>query len=242
MTVSQIEKSFKGIRDSLEFVFENLDAMSYSNNEIVQNFVKNLKLPRYCYAGAMNMYDLPASEILMQNSIAHFGYARQSAMALFNTIVMQKVISNNDAIRINDNIVRIADTKEGIFANIMNDLAFCKYAKQFCQDDKLGMMTYAYLRRSAAFGLYAQGIINRQILDYTQDLWKQIAIKTDPGIDFQVKAGEVANFIFWLYDERFKDNFIQLLSTTVAKDRFPKTQGDGYIDDEDVIEIILSQY
>ena len=108
-------------------------------------------------------------------------------------------------LRLEDLVEKKYNTKEGVFVNIMNDLA--KFSSSDNLTDKLVKMSYAYARRTSGAGLYLQGILTRDDFNYQQMM-------------FQEKAAEIANNFLLSYDARLTRNMISLITILALKDTF----------------------
>ncbi|MBQ7608613.1 MAG: hypothetical protein IJU76_11685 [Desulfovibrionaceae bacterium] len=107
---------------------------------------------------------------------------------------------------------------EGIFANINNDihdLDIYKYSKNIA-------MSYAYARRTAAAGLFLQGIFQEDDYIRASKIFKMLQIKTyfynpkDPrNVYFQEKCSLEAEEFLMSYDKRLKKDIVKLLTTIV---------------------------
>lgn len=78
--------------------------------------------------------------------------------------------------RLVDVVVRSNNLAEGTFGNISNDLgdSIENYTTPMLQ------MAYAYARRSAAAGLFLQGIFSRNMFDHVQQVFQAFQLNTGP--------------------------------------------------------------
>ena len=114
-------------------------------------------------------------------------------------------------------VKKIYHEKEGKFVNLMNDLSACKYANTIAKPDEyVYWMAYAYARRTAAAGLFLQDILNKEQFCYQYTIWTNVAIKTDPGVDFQEEAARISDEIVLTYDKRFNKDFIKYINSVVV--------------------------
>ncbi len=121
-------------------------------------------------------------------------------------------------LRLEDLVEKKYNTKEGVFVNIMNDLA--KFSSSDNLTDKLVKMSYAYARRTSGAGLYLQGILTRDDFNYQQMMFQIFQQKTEHSVEFQEKAAEIANNFLLSYDARLTRNMISLITILALKDTF----------------------
>ena len=109
--------------------------------------------------------------------------------------------------------------ENSVFINIMNDLALSPFGQEqgvkFSKDDEVFIMAYAYARRFAACALYLRGILKRDIVAYTQDIWYNYGMQTSGEVEFQEKASDYANEFLQTYSKKFTKEFVITLSSFV---------------------------
>lgn len=75
-----------------------------------------------------------------------------------------------------------------VFVDINNDLGDA--AEAIMANTPLIKMTYGYARRTAALAMYAQGLIDKSVLDHVQMIFKSLQLGTEQSKEFQEKAFE----------------------------------------------------
>lgn len=100
---------------------------------------------------------------------------------------------------------------EGTFANINNDL-----------NDSITMdvppmilMAYGYARRTAAAGLYLQGVFPYDAYKHASAMFRGLQLMTGHTKAFQIEAGKQAQEYLASYDDRFTGDFVRHLTTLV---------------------------
>lgn len=108
--------------------------------------------------------------------------------------------------------------ENSIFINIMNDLALSPFGKEhskLSKDDDIFLMAYAYARRFAACALYLRGIMEQEMIIYTQNIWYSYGMQTSGEKEFQKKASDYAVEFLQTYNENFTKDFISYLTSIV---------------------------
>ncbi|WP_085646722.1 MULTISPECIES: hypothetical protein [unclassified Pseudomonas] len=73
-----------------------------------------------------------------------------------------------------------------VFVDINNDLGDA--AEAIMANTPIIKMTYGYARRTAALAMYAQGLIDKSVLDHVQMVFKSLQLGTEQSKDFQERA------------------------------------------------------
>lgn len=73
-----------------------------------------------------------------------------------------------------------------VFVDINNDLGDA--AEVIMANTPLMKMTYGYARRTAALAMYAQGLIEKSVLDHVQMIFKSLQLGTEQSKEFQERA------------------------------------------------------
>ncbi|MDR3177747.1 MAG: hypothetical protein LBT96_02065 [Campylobacteraceae bacterium] len=106
-----------------------------------------------------------------------------------------------------------------LFANISNDLgAYCKTIS-VDTEDKLRLMAYAYARRTAAAGLYLQGIFDKSQFAHVQNIFKTLQLTTGRTKEFQIMAAQQARELLLSYDKRLTNEVINVLTSLAVYDQ-----------------------
>ncbi len=87
--------------------------------------------------------------------------------------------------QLKDTVLRVFNTGY-LFADINNDLG--EWSKTAETQPLLAQMAYAYARRIAVQGLYAQGLVDRNLVDHVTGIFKAMQVKTGQTVEFQEQA------------------------------------------------------
>lgn len=135
--------------------------------------------------------------------------------------------------RLVDVVVRSNNLAEGTFGNISNDLgdSIENYTTPMLQ------MAYAYARRSAAAGLFLQGIFSRNMFDHVQQVFQAFQLNTGHTAAFQEKAAAQANELLQSYDPRLTKDVVGFMTSMVVHNQTPEQyNGKYYLPYETVIK------
>ena len=119
-------------------------------------------------------------------------------------------IDDDNYITLLDIVEKVNDLEEGIFANINNDIAYVNYLN-YANNVK---MTYAYVRRLAAAGLFLQGIFSEDDYLRASMIFKNMQIITyakneldNTNYYFQEKCAKECEEFVQSYDKRLTKEF-----------------------------------
>jgi len=94
--------------------------------------------------------------------------------------------------QLKDTVIRNFDTGY-VFADINNDLG--EWSKTAGNEPLLAQMAYAYARRIAVQGMYAQGLVDRNLVDHVSAIFKAQQARTGHTAEFQEAALAEANLL-----------------------------------------------
>ena len=122
-------------------------------------------------------------------------------------IGLKSNFENDEIIKLEELIDKKYNLMEGVLGNISNDLNDGMAKLEISLDDandeeKLIKMSYAYARRTAAAGLFLQGVFSRQDFQHAQQFFQAIQIQTIHTVDFQEDAADIATKFLLSYDSR----------------------------------------
>lgn len=136
----------------------------------------------------------------------------------------QKEESNsmNTDLKLEDIVTKRNNLKEGIFANINNDLndamAELGYSIENTNyEEKLILMTNAYARRIVSAGLVLQGVFSIQDYQHSQKMFESMQLVTIHTKEFQELALHIAYQFISSYDERLTIETLQKILLPVAQ-------------------------
>jgi vacuolar-type H+-ATPase subunit F/Vma7 len=152
-------------------------------------------------------------------------------MGFFSNIFGKKISipstkSSSDSLRIIHVIKKTNHLPEGIFANINNDLNECIRDSYF---PILIKMAYAYARRTAAAGLFLQGVFNRENYNQASAIFKGMQIQTEQTVEFQEDAAKQASELLESYDKRLNKQAIVAITSMVENNQTPEVYGKNII-------------
>ncbi len=107
---------------------------------------------------------------------------------------------------------------EGVLGNISNDLndgmEKLKIDPEHASYEKrLIKMSYAYARRTAAAGLFCQGVFSRQDFQHAQKIFQAIQMQTIHTVEFQEEAADIAVKFLLSYDRRLTKELSSIMVT-----------------------------
>ena len=123
--------------------------------------------------------------------------------------------SKINKLRLVDVIKKTNNLQEGIFANINNDL------NDHLPPDSppIIMMAYAYARRTAAAGLFLQGVFDRDVYNHASNIFKSMQLQTNHTIEFQQEAAQQAFELLHSYDSFLDKKDIMMMTSMVELDK-----------------------
>lgn len=128
----------------------------------------------------------------------------------------------NKQLRLIDVIKKVYNQPEGIFANINNDLN-----ESITMDHPpIIKMAYAYARRTAAAGLFLQGVFDREAYEHASRMFKVYQQQTGHTVEFQEEAAQQSNELFSSYDLRLDKEITKFITSMVEHGQTPE-QYDG---------------
>lgn len=98
--------------------------------------------------------------------------------------------------QLKDTVLRKSHTGY-LFADINNDLG--EWSKSVLTEPLLAQMAYAYARRIAVLGLYAQGLVDRDVVDHVSAIFKAQQVRTGQTVEFQEAAFAESNLLIISY-------------------------------------------
>lgn len=150
------------------------------------------------------------------------------ARAALNELMEDDDFDDDDSeLRLIDVIEKTNNLLEGVFANINNDLG-----EHFSTQNKVSssspmiLMAYAYARRTAAAGLFLQGVFDRETYAIASNTFKAMQLQTGHTVEFQEEAARQANELLSSYDSRLDKQTIGTITTIVEHNQTPE-QYDG---------------
>lgn len=142
----------------------------------------------------------------------------------------------NDAKRLVDVVIKSNALNEGTFGNISNDLG----DSVANLNTKLLKMAYAYARRSAAAGLFLQGVFDRNAFNYVQQIFESFQITTNHSRKFQEEAAAQALELMQSYDSRLTNEVVSFITTMAVNNLTPEQyNGKNYLTYETVLGRVL---
>lgn len=123
---------------------------------------------------------------------------------------------------------------EGTFANINNDLN----ESIDLSLPPLIVMAYAYARRTAAAGLFLQGVFSLENYLHASNMFKRYQLLTGQSYEFQEEAAAQADELLQSYDERLDRTTNTLITTLVERGGTPEHYGTQLIPYEVVLHAI----
>lgn len=139
--------------------------------------------------------------------------------------------------RLVDVVIKSNNINVGTFGNIYNDLG----ESTISYDTPLLLMSYAYARRTAAAGLFLQGIFNKNMFDYVQQIFKSFQINTIHTIEFQIQAAKESDILLQSYDSRLTKDVNTFIVSMVCNNLTPEIyDGSSYLPYETVLTATIN--
>lgn len=212
---------------AIQFVLEELEAAS-QGNETAKLFALTSGFDEDDYMGAMsNSFeeidgaDGPQQTIL---NLCMMLYPNQNLMAELRIKTVDNIMKEwqlgkysavNDEIRLVDVVQKTNNLDDGVFANINNDLN-----ESITQDnDVMILMAYGYARRTAAAGLYLQGVFNRENYMQASKIFKSLQLQTGQSVEFQEEAASQSIELLSSYSLRLTKTMINKITSVVELDQ-----------------------
>ncbi len=220
---------------AMQFVLEELDAARHGNTE-AQDFVKNSGFSEDEYQNSMrnsfNEVDGPdgPQQFLLTSLMSTVD---KDSMVKVRTKVVDNVMQiwklgkyadDVDKLRLIYMVNKVFDLKEGVFANINNDLNECMTDKV---TDKMIIMAYGYARRAAAAGLYLQGVFNKASYEQASRVFLELQLQTGQTVNFQEEAFAQALELLQSYDKNITKQIVSVLVATAENKETVSAQDRG---------------
>ncbi len=210
---------------AMQFVLEELEAAS-QGNEIAKLFASTSGFDEDDYMGAMrNSFeevdgaDGPQQLIL---NLCMMVYPDQILMAELRIKAVDNIMKEwqlgkysavSDEIRLIDVVQKRNNLDDGVFANINNDLN-----ESITRDnDVMIRMAYGYARRTAAAGLFLQGVFSRENYMQASNIFKSLQLQTGQSVEFQEEAASQSNELLLSYSQRLTKNMISKITSVVEQ-------------------------
>jgi hypothetical protein len=239
-----------------QFVLEEIEAAS-QGNEAARKFASSSGIEPWEYEGAMrNSHPIIDSkdgpQQLLLSTCMQLG-SDIELMVEFRTTVVDKIMRkfrlgiysdshdklDSDRSRLVDLVAKNENSIHGIFVNINNDLGDFIEANEDCDD--LLKMAYAYARRTAAAGMFIQGVIDREVYDYVSQNFKNFQLATDHTVEFQESACRQAEELIESYTDLFDKESLGVLVTLVERgldNSFLNGQPQDFMKTVNLIEVL----
>ena len=117
--------------------------------------------------------------------------------------------------------------------NIATDASFINIYRDLGEQVPLSgnpalLMAHAYALRTAAAGLFLQGIFDREAYDEASNMFKDMQLHTDQTVKFQEAAANEACELLASYDARLTKETVTVMTSMVELDKESKLNvGDG---------------
>jgi len=231
---------------AMQFVLEEIEAAS-KGSDVAKMFAESSGFDEDDYLGAMhNSFEEvdgengPQQEIL---NLCMMLYPDRDLMAELRIKTVDNIMKHwelgkyaqvNKKLRLIDVVKKNNNLPEGIFANINNDLNDSVTS----DNDIMILMAYGYTRRTAAAGLYLQGVFNRASYEQASDMFKSLQLKTGQSVEFQEEAAEQAEELLLSYDKRFTREITTKIITVVEHDQVESAyENEKHFSDEQIFQI-----
>ena len=129
---------------------------------------------------------------------------------------------SDNELRLIDVVKKISNLHEGIFANINNDLGEYFTQGNVSRSSPIVLMAYAYARRTAAAGLFVQGVFDRGTYKIASSTFTAMQLHTGHTVEFQEEAARQAEELLGSYDSRLDKLTIGLITTMVEQYKTPE--------------------
>ncbi len=115
-----------------------------------------------------------------------------------------------NSVRLVDVVKKVHTQYQGVFANINNDLSGCTEGQSI-----MIKMAYGYARRTAAAGLFLQGVFNRDNYEQASEMFKILQLQTGQSVEFQEEAAAQALELLQSYSLRLTKEIISKITSVV---------------------------
>jgi len=143
-------------------------------------------------------------------------------MKLFSDILK----NNKKSSSLLSEVQKKENSEYGVFVNITNDLSDLSENYEL-DNDPLILMAYAYARRSAAAGLYLQGLCGKDVFDYVQNIFLHCQHKTEQSKEFQIEAANQSGELLLSYSPLLTEISISILMGLVRSGNVDALQKNG---------------
>lgn len=248
-----------------QFILEELDS-ARKGDDFAKNFVLSSGFSPFEYEGAMNKTQWEGEESTLEHLQNFFRlflvkFSDGDLMLKVSTTVLDEIMKiwklgkyagedsnapeeqsrgecGSDNTLLNT-VVKTHNLKEGIFANINNDL---NESISFFQHQPLILMAYAYARRTVAAGLFLQGVFNREHYSQASQVFRAIQLQTGHTVEFQEEAARQANELLSSYDLRIDKQIVSFITMLVELNQTSEQYTDGkhFIPYEVILENVLN--
>lgn len=230
---------------AIQFVLEELEAAS-QGNETAKLFATSSGFDEDDYIGAIRHSfeevdgsDGPQQELL---NLCMMLYPNQDLTVEFRIKVVDIIMKEwklgkysavNNNLRLIDVVKKRNNLDDGIFANINNDLN-----ESITQDHNVMiLMAYGYARRTAAAGLYLQGVFNRENYMQASNIFRSLQLQTGQSVEFQEEAASQAAELLLSYSTRLTRNIINKITMVAELNQVQSAyEGNIYFDFEKVLD------
>lgn len=231
---------------AIQFVLEELEAAS-QGNEMAQLFASTSGFDEEDYEGAMyNSFEEVDGVNGPQQTILNLCmplYPDTDLMAELRIKTVDNIMKEwklgkysaiNSTKRLIDFVKKTNNLSEGIFANMNNDLN-----DSITQDnDIMILMAYGYARRTAAAGLFLQGVFNKENYLQASNTFKALQLQTGQSVEFQEEAASQSAELLCSYSPRLTKNNINKIVMAVELDQVVSAHElNIYYDFEKVLDI-----
>lgn len=231
---------------AIQFILEELEAAS-QGNEFAKLFASKSGYDEDDYKGAMyNSFeevdgvDGPQQEIL---NLCMMLYPNQQLMTELRIKTVDNIMKNwslgkyaeiKKEIRLVNIVVKKYDLKEGIFANINNDLN-----DSISENTNIMLkMAYGYARRVVSAALFLQGVFNKENYMHAKNIFTSLQLSTGQSVEFQESAYEQALELLQSYDKRFNKILNGKLISVVELNQVESAyENNMYFTDEEIFDI-----
>lgn len=129
---------------------------------------------------------------------------------------------SDNELRLIDVVKKISNLHEGVFANINNNLGEHFSQGNVSRSSPIILMAYAYARRTAAAGLFLQGVFDRGTYKIASSTFTAMQLHTGHTVEFQEEAGRQAEELLVSYDSRLDKLTSGLITMMVEQYKTPE--------------------
>ena len=230
---------------AVQFVLEELEAAS-QGNDVAKLFATSSGFDEDDYMGAMHNsfaeVDGPNGPQQEISKLCGMLYPDRDLMVELRVKVVDNIMKEwklgkysavNNNLRLIDVVRKKHNLEYGVFANVNNDL------NDSIRPDHnvMILMAYGYARRTAAAGLYLQGVFNRKNYMQASNTFRSLQLQTGQSIEFQEEAALQAVELLLSYSTRLTRNMINKITMAVELDQVQSAyDGNMYFDFEKVLD------